>query len=469
MTEQFPQEFKSEINRLLGDQSQPFWVSMSGDPPFSGLRINPEKIKPKDLESHFPNTLGPLPWSQEGFQVQTEYKFSKHPFHSAGLYYLQEPSAMAPVNVLDPQPGEWILDLCAAPGGKTTQIQSALKNHGLLVANDPNPKRALALSKNIDRWGARKTILTCETPARLAEHFGPVFDRVLVDAPCSGEGTFRSSPGEIKKWSSRFSKRCAALQDEILWQAGRLVRPGGILVYSTCTFNQWENEGSVRRFLEANPEYCIDPIPSCSGYSPGIPMEKMDPFNLKSTVRIWPHVAPGEGHFIARMKKGAGLSDLKRTIRGQDEGLDPTRKEIYRDFYHRTLNKTPLTSSIHPDHGSLACYGYQLYQILEDAPSPHGLHVMRWGWLLGKFKTNRFIPSHALAAGLRGTDIQIVLEFSLDDPQLSSYLRGSPITSSASLDNKTWLLVTVEGFSLGWAKGNQGRIKSHLPGWLRRN
>ena len=291
MISHFPPEFITEIDRLLGDQAPLFWTSIVNDPPKSGLRINRLKIDSGQFMKYFPDSLQPLSWSSEGFQVKRETNFSKHPFHAAGLFYLQEPSAMAPVSILDPQPEEWILDLCAAPGGKTTQIQTALKNRGFLIANDPNPKRVQALTRNLDRWGSRNTIVTCETPQRLADHFGPVFDRVLVDAPCSGEGTFRSSSGEIKKWSSRYRERCASLQDEILWGAGKLVRPGGVLVYSTCTFNQLENEGSVTRFLEANSDFYIDPIPLCPGYSPGIPGEESDPYNLISTIRIWPHLA----------------------------------------------------------------------------------------------------------------------------------------------------------------------------------
>jgi NOL1/NOP2/sun family putative RNA methylase len=442
---------------------------MGSDPPYIGLRVNSMKVNPGNIVEYFPDSLRPLPWSQEGYQVLIDLKFGKHPFHSAGLYYLQEPSAMAPVSILNPQPGEWILDLCAAPGGKTTQIQTALKNRGFLVANDPNPKRAQALTNNVDRWGSRNTIVTCENPSRLAEHFGPVFDRVLVDAPCSGEGTFRTSPGEIRKWSSRFSERCASLQDEILWHAGRLVRQGGFLVYSTCTFNQLENEGSVARFLEANPEFCIDPILLCPGYSPGIPLEELDLLNLESTVRIWPHLAPGEGHYAARLMKMGGPSNKKGIAHRTGEGLDPTRKEIYKDFYKRTCNQTQGTSLISPDNESLACYGYQLYLEPENTPSPHGLNILRWGWLLGSYKTNRFLPSHALAIGLGKTDAQMVLEFSLDDPDLYSYLRGSPITSSTPLAEKTWILITVEGFPLGWGVSSQGRIKSQIARWLRSN
>ena len=441
---------------------------MVHDPPRTGLRVNNLKIDPGQLVEYFPKSLKPLPWSPEGFQTDRNSNYSKHPFHSAGLYYLQEPSAMAPVSILDPQPGEWILDLCAAPGGKTTQIQSALKNQGYLVANDPNHKRAQALTRNVDRWGSRNTIITCNSPQRLSDHFGPVFDRVLVDAPCSGEGTFRSSPGEIKKWSSRFSERCAVIQDEILWQAGKLVRPGGILVYSTCTFNQLENEGSVRRFLKAVPDFSIDPIPPCTGYSPGIPIEESDPFNLKSTVRIWPHLTPGEGHFIARMVKKGESSEQERLPPNQYAGLDPARKEPYTDFFKRTLNQTSISSLIGPDNESLASYGYQLYWKPCSTPSPHGLNVLRWGWLLGNYRSNRFIPSHALATGLTGADIQMVIEFSLDDPDLQKYLRGSPITSSAQMAERKWILFTVEGFPLGWGLYSQGRIKSHIPDWLRR-
>jgi NOL1/NOP2/fmu family ribosome biogenesis protein len=196
----------------------------------------------------------------------------------------------------------------------------------------------------------------------------------------------------------------------------------------------------------------------------------MDPFNLKSTVRIWPHLAPGEGHYMARMTKKEGPSDQKRRIIcGPDEEMDPTQKDIYSEFFKRTYKQTPETSSISPDNESLACFGYQLYRKPENAPSPHGLNVLRWGWLLGSFKANRFIPSHALAAGLGGTDTQMVLEFSIGDPDLNSYLRGSPITSSAPVAEKTWFLVMIEGFPLGWGMYSQGRIKSHIPGWLRKN
>ncbi len=262
MTTPFPNDFTIEINRLLGEQSSIFWDVQETAPPLSGLRVNTLKTNPELIPTALSAELKTLPWTGNGFQLPQGSNPGKHPFPSAGLYYLQEPSAMAPAAALDPQPGDLVLDLCAAPGGKSTQILSLMKNQGLLITNDSNPRRVQGLARNIERWGARNAVIINEVPKRLAEHFGPIFDRVLVDAPCSGEGTFRTDPVEIKKWSTSFSKRCASIQDEILWFAGKMVRPGGILVYSTCTFNQQENEGSVTRFLHANPDFFCRSNPS---------------------------------------------------------------------------------------------------------------------------------------------------------------------------------------------------------------
>jgi 16S rRNA C967 or C1407 C5-methylase (RsmB/RsmF family) len=240
---QYPTDFQIIIQDLLQEDTPDFWDSYESDPPFSGVRFNTQKDIPEVMLATLPGKFLPLPWIDHGYQILQSSELGKHIFHAAGLYYLQEPSAMVPVIILDPKPGEKILDLCAAPGGKTTQILSEMKNRGWLLANDPNPKRVQALKRNMERWGSHNSQVTNETPVRLVEHFGAIFDRVLIDAPCSGESTFRSNPGSIKKWSTKFRDRCGLIQDEILWQGAKLVRPGGVLVYSTCTFNQHENEG----------------------------------------------------------------------------------------------------------------------------------------------------------------------------------------------------------------------------------
>ncbi|MCD4802205.1 MAG: RsmB/NOP family class I SAM-dependent RNA methyltransferase [Anaerolineales bacterium] len=468
MTTPFPNDFITEINRLLGEQSSRFWDNQETTPTISGLRVNTLKTNPELFRTIFSAKLKTLPWADDGFQLPQGSNPGKHPFHSAGLYYLQEPSAMAPAAALDPQPGELVLDLCAAPGGKATQILSLMENQGLLIANDSNPRRVQALARNIERWGARNTVITNEIPRRLAEHFGPVFDRVLVDAPCSGEGTFRIDPGEIKKWSINFSKRCKLIQDEILWFAGKMVRPGGILVYSTCTFNQQENEGSVMRFLQANTDFVVDPIPLQPGFSTGIPLSKADPGNLKGTVRIWPHLAPGEGHFIARLRKSENSVSRQLPRQSTQTVLTANQLKIYKEFFDSSLKLTPGTKIISPGSSSLSCFGNQLYLFPPNTPQLEGLHIHHWGWSLGMFKGDRFRPSSALASGLTREDSQIVIEFPVGDPNLISYLRGSPIRYPGDVAaNSAWVLVTVEGFPLGWGKIVQGRLKSHLPSWLR--
>jgi NOL1/NOP2/fmu family ribosome biogenesis protein len=291
---------------------------------------------------------------------------------------------------------------------------------------------------------------------------------VLVDAPCSGEGMFRSDPGEVSRWTPRFTTRSAAVQDEILWFAGKLVRPGGVLVYSTCTFNQVENEGSVARFLEKNSQYSIDPIPDSPGFSSGINLDFENQPELKQTTRIWPHLAPGEGHYIARLIRSRPQTESETDAINHQVQSTPDQIKIYRDFFKNTLQVTQRTRKIKPDSSSLALIGNQLYHIPPKSPSPSGLRVLRWGWLIGTVRSNRFVPSPALALGLSKKDVQMMIEFPLEDRDLKKYLSGSPIANSKfNFPEKAWILVTVEGFPLGWGKLVQGRIKSHFPVWLR--
>lgn len=377
---------------------------------------------------------------------------------------------MAPVSILDPQPGERVLDLCAAPGGKTTQIASRMGATGSLVANDPNPHRVQALGRNVERWGARNTSILAETPQRLADHFGAYFDRVLVDAPCSGEGTFRAHPGEIKKWSPQLSQRLAANQDEILWFAGKLLRPGGTLVYSTCTFNQLENEGTIQRFLEKKPDFDLVDIQPLPGFSPGIPYSDPGPADLTKAVRIWPQITTGEGHFIAALKKtGTGLAPNLAEGSSQT-ALDPELLESYANFFENHLVLSGTTREIAPGSPGLNVYGNRLYWSAAGSPGLRGLKVHHWGWWLGTFQSDRFIPSPALAAGIEGSDAQKVLEFSLGEPDLVSYQRGSPIkVSGEDHSSGAWVLVTAAGIPLGWGRVQKGRLKSYFPTWLRSN
>lgn len=468
MKKTYPPEFIQIINNLLEDDAPLFWDAMENGSPAVGLRVNPLKTSLNNLQKNLLGVIQSLPWSPHGIALQETGNLGKHPYHTAGLYYLQEPSAMVPVAVLDPQPGECVLDLCAAPGGKTTQIQSRMRNRGILIANDSNPKRVQALSRNLERWGARNISVLCETPSRISEHLGTYFDRVLVDAPCSGEGTFRSDPGEIKKWSPNFSKRCSQIQDELLWFAGKMVKPGGILVYSTCTFNQDENEGTIARFLNKNPDFRIDPIESVDGYSEGIPLDRAPSIDFSGVVRIWPHRTHGEGHFVARLRKSESIQIPHSRVSTVKSLPLQDHLRIYSQFFESTLNATQETEQILPGNKGLKSYGNRLYWTPKEMPSLSGLEVRHWGWWLGTIQSDVFMPSPALANALSPDDAQKVLEFSIEDPCLVTYLRGSPLPISELGDPpEGWTLVTCTGYSLGWGLVHQDRIKSYIPRWLR--
>jgi len=468
VNKKFPPEFVSTVDSLLKGDALHYWQALEGAPLNIGLRINPVKTDLNILQQEISADFTPLPWEKNGYRVDVAEGLGKHPYHAAGMFYLQEPSAMVPVSILDPQPGERILDLCAAPGGKTTQISSKMNNEGYIVANDPNPQRVQALGRNVERWGSRNIAIINETPQRLVDHFGEYFDRVLVDAPCSGEGTFRTRPGEIKKWSPQLSQRLSAIQDEIIWFAGKLVRPGGTLVYSTCTFNQLENEGTILRFLDKNPGFHIEPISPVSGFSPGIPITPTNSIDLSGAIRIWPHITTGEGHFIARMMKKRTdlISDLPNKY--TNNPIDLEYRSIYEEFYNNNLVPSSRTRDISPGNQGLAVYGNRLYWVSSGSPALEGLKIHHWGWWLGTFRSDQFIPSPALAAGIKRADAQKVLEFSIGEPDLASFQRGSPIKiSNDGYLPGSWVLVTVAGNPLGWGKVQKGRLKSYYPNWLR--
>lgn len=465
--------FQARIDEQLEEDAPAFWDALTHQPPREGLRVNTLKLSVEDFQERSPFPLTPLPWTKSGFTLgESDEPPGKHPYHAAGLYYLQEPSAMAVAEVLAPQPGERILDLAAAPGGKSTHIASLVKNQGFLLANDPHKGRAQALARNLERWGVTNAAVTTETPDRLAEHFGPFFDRVLVDAPCSGEGMFRKSPREREQWTPNLVERCAAQQDDILWHAAQLVRPGGTLVYSTCTFAPLENEGTVARFLEARPDFEIFPIPVGEGLTIG----RGTP-SPSGTARIWPHLAPGEGHFIARLQRspegmnaqavpGTRFLGPSRMLRKGTAFLGLERESLgyYQTFFAESLQAENVPPFIHPGSERLTQLGNRLYAIPAQLPNLRGLSVMHWGWWLGTFKTKRFEPSHALAMALTPDAVKMSISLSAEDRDTIGYIRGLPFRSEGP---QGWVLVCVDGYPLGWGKRVQGRVRSHSPRWLR--
>ena len=436
-----PEGFVEKMHRLLGAEAEAFFGAYDA-PRSLGLRRNPRK------DAALPFELTPVPWEPTGFYYAEGERPGLHPFHDAGAYYLQEPSAMAPAALLDPQPGERVLDLCAAPGGKSTQLAARMRGRGLLLSNELHPKRAAILSGNLERLGAANAVVTNEHPARLAGRFPGWFDRVLVDAPCSGEGMFRKEAAAVSDWSEQTVAACARRQAEILDSAAVMLRPGGRLVYSTCTFSPEEDEQTVAAFLRRHPEFSIVPV-SAPWAAPGRPDWADGDPALAGCVRLWPQRVRGEGHFAAVFVKKDGESGEQIPETCVKEPV------LLRNFC------TELGLSL-PD-GTLLAFGKTLYLAPPDCPRLNGLRVLRAGLALGTQETGRFVPSHALALWLDGAARTLAL--SADGPEVRRYLAGETLPCAEN----GWTLVTVGGLSLGWGKASNGVLKNHYPKGLRQN
>ncbi len=461
MSVQLPEAFVHRMQAFLGAEEFRALQRALSARPVVGLRVNTLKISPEDFLRRTGWALEPVPWCPEGFVLQDDtVRPGRHPYHAAGLYYIQDPAAMAPAALLAPRPGEWVLDLAAAPGGKTTHLAARMANRGLLVANDVQPRRVRELNHNLDRWGATHVVVTQALPGRLARFFGPVFDRVLVDAPCSGEGMFRKDPKARRTWTPGLVQRCAQMQRGILKAAAHLVRPGGWLLYSTCTFAPEENEGVLAAFLEAHPEFHLQPLPRLPGFAPGRPewLRPAGPEALRHAVRLWPHRVSGEGHFVALLRRASGPAPPETPPRRWPR-LPHRVLRAYRDFVDSSLTEPPVEES------RLALFGSHLYAVPEGLPDVKGLSVQRWGWWLGTMKKDRFEPAHSLALALPRRAFRQVLSYEPGHPHLTAFFAGE---TWAEPGPDGWVVVAVEEFPVGWAKRSQGRVKSRAPRWLRR-
>ena len=454
-----PAEFVERTRHLLGEESQALFAALSR-PADIGLRVNGLKLDPQAFVKRSPFALEQLPWSPAGFRVSGPERPGLHPYHAAGLYYLQEPAAQSVAEILDPQPGERVLDLAAAPGGKSTHIAAKMQNQGLLVANDPHGKRVWDLMKNLERWGCQNAVVLNETPERLADHFGAYFDRVLVDMPCSGEGMFRKGPEALREWSPELVQGCSLRQRGILRAAAQLVRPGGFLAYATCTFNPNENEASIAHFLNEHPEFSIvAPSSGRDHFAPGRPdwLSGGDSgLGLEQAVRIWPHRAPGEGHFVTLMQRTEGHQP-KRIDRWPTSRALAHLLPFWREFEAKTLQSQV------PEQDLRVVKSY-LYQVPAEMPDLGRLKVIRPGWWLGSFKKNRFEPAHAFAMGLQQDAVKN--SHRTDLTGIQPYLRRETLSAAGPAG---WLLVTLDGYPLGWGKRVASTIKNHYPKGLRQN
>ena len=453
-----PQDFLKRMEEMLGEEYQAFLDSYENEK-YQALRLNPLKGDTTVMKEALPFSLEPVAWEPNGFYYKNEEHPGKHPYHEAGVYYIQEPSAMAPAGYLLVKPGEKVLDLCAAPGGKSTQLGAALLGEGLLVCNEIHPARAKILSENIERMGIANALVTNETPQRLSAHFSDYFDKILVDAPCSGEGMFRKNEEACTEWSLSNVRLCAERQDEILDCAAGMLAPGGRMVYSTCTFAPAENEGSISRFLQRHPEFAIEEVPIYEGMERGRKeWAECDADGIGYTIRLWPQYLHGEGHYLAVLKKAGEKLSEGYVENGQQKTIPAKEAEVFLTFAKETLT--------HKLPERYMRFGEQLYLIPKDMPSIEKLKVVRPGLHLGTMKKNRFEPSHALALSLKPNEAVHVCELNIDEPQIKAYLRGETFFYEGE---KGWYLITVNGYSIGWGKLAGGVMKNHYPKGLRKN
>ena len=428
-----PEAFLTRMQEQLGEEYDAFLKSLER-PRAVALRFNPLKGDAPRL----PFLGDAVPWEPRGYYYDPASRPGLHVYHEAGVYYLQEASAMAPVALLDPQPGERVCDLCAAPGGKTSQIAGRMAGEGFLLCNEINPKRAKILSRNMERMAVANALVTNEHPQRLAEKYPGFFDRVLVDAPCSGEGMFRKEEAAVTDWSPETVEMCARRQAEILHSAAQLVRPGGRLVYSTCTFAPQEDEGAVAAFLKAHPEF----VPETVAAPWFLPVEN-------GGHRMWPHKLLGEGHFAAVLRK-AGEADTPDIPQASGEKLPKQWLAFAKEL------------DIFLPAGKAMTFGQTLYWVPEEMPDIRRLKVLRPGLELGTVKKDRFEPAHALALWLKGCNN--VQSYDPEGPEMKAYLHGEVIPS----EKTGWCLVKAGDYSIGWGKGDGRVLKNHYPKGLRR-
>lgn len=450
--QKLPIGYEDQMKRLLGEAGFFAYMRALEQPPQRALRVNllacPGGVPPCEIKG-----LGQrVPWAAGAYFVEGDARPGLSPLHEGGLFYLQEPSALSAVTALDPQPGERVLDLCAAPGGKSTQIAALMQGRGLLVCNEPVPARAQILSRNVERMGVANAIVTSALPDALALRFPAYFDRILVDAPCSGEGMFRRQAEARDEWNAGIPRGCADRQMDILGQAARMLVPGGTLVYSTCTFNDVENEGVLARFLAAHPEFEIVPFAL-----PGLPRAD------GGYVHLYPHEVRGEGHFVSVLRRrsdDASVPKIPESPRRAGERGRAARPVKAADI--------PLPDVFASDIKLPRLYaaGDALWSLPEGLEPERlaGLRVLRTGLLIARAEGRRSVPDHALAMAMRPE--QAARTASLTCRQALAYQAGEALRLGDLPPGYT--LLCCEGVSLGWGKQADGIMKNHYPKGLRR-
>lgn len=470
-----PEAFLEEMRDLLKDELEAFLDGFD-DTRRYGLKLNTAKISKEEFERIAPFHLCPIPWIDGGYTYHRDENPAAHPFYAAGLYYLQEPSAMTPASRLICQPGEKVLDLCAAPGGKATSLGAQLGGEGLLVANDINQARAKALLRNLELFGLPNTFVTNEAPHVLAERFPAYFDKIMVDAPCSGEGMFRKNPAVVDAWLEKGPDYFSRIQKDIILNAADMLKPGGKMFYSTCTFSPYENEAVISHLLRKRPEMTLIPMEDYEGFSEGVTSFRDEIYEESCVLcrRIWPHHMAGEGHFMALLMKNGEPEAVrenrskkhKKKTKEKPGKLTAECREILTEFLSHL--KSPV------DPAEIDVRGDKVYRVITEIREDSGLHFLRNGVFLGELKKGRFEPSEPLALTLNAESYDLCIDFSQGDERLERYLRGESFDVSDLMEDrrlkagKGLYLVTVEGYGLGFAKIVNNTLKNKYPvGWRK--
>lgn len=440
-----PIQFEEKMRRLLGDDFAEYEQHLE-DPAFYGIRVNTLKITVEEFLKICPFHVTKVPWTENGFYVDREEKPSKHPYYHAGLYYIQEPSAMTPAAYLPVEPGDRVLDLCAAPGGKSTELGAKLRGQGVLFSNDVSISRTKALIRNLEMFGIRNSVVLCTEARFLVPSLTGYFDKILVDAPCSGEGMFRKGNQEIKNWQQKGSEPYAKLQKEIVEDAVKLLRPGGMLLYSTCTFSPEENEQVIEYLLEKNEDLSLVPMKMCEGFDCGHPEWALHQRpEIKNCIRLWPHKIKGEGHFLALLKKAEGKEPSFSVEKVRKPKLTVETEEFFQK----------CKMEIHWEH--VREHQGKLFYLPVDLPELRGVRVLRKGLFLGEMKKGRFEPSQSLAAALFPDEFTPYVSLDAKEDAIR-YLKCE--TLQAETETEGIHLIGTKEFPLGWAKIQKGKMKN---------
>ena len=449
-----PERFCERARELLGEEYPDFLAALEGEA-IRGVRANLIKTNAKRVSELFGEEINPLDYCDNGFTVESSIRLGHTAEHHAGMIYAQDPGAMATVAAIELRGDELVLDACAAPGGKSSQVAEQLTT-GSLLSNEYVPKRAKIIVGNFERLGVKNALVTSLDTAQLGKMYDAVFDLVIVDAPCSGEGMFRKSEEALAEWSEENVRLCAERQIDILNNLAPTVKGGGRLLYSTCTYAPEENEFAVDAFLKSHPDFHIvrvkDEVERVT--RDGIRFEGISAENIEYCRRFYPHVSRGEGQFLALLERENNNKMSAFIYNDCTKPLSKSERSAVEAFFRDSLTEAP--------EGRLAKYGENIVLISHGLPvPPHSVFMS--GVLVGEIAGSVFKPSHQFFS-VFGELFKSRLYLTQGDREVDDYLLGREIASEAK---NGWCAVIYEGSCLGGGKVSGGRLKNHYPKGLR--